>query len=123
MFDRMQVIAELTAFANLTVDVKPAIRTEWTKVMNHLHDRHSQRMQSVVKGRRNHRVDIVNEGHAGREILDSLSEFALGAMRIHGARNKSCFVPQRIALDFVVAPGEAQHLVAMTFEEIPFRDG
>ena len=51
MFDRVQIIAEFAAFADLAIDVEPAIRTERPKVMHHLHNRYFERMQGVIKRR------------------------------------------------------------------------
>src|ERR1700682_3685232 len=123
MLDGVQVIPKLTTFANLTVDVKPAIWTKRSKVMHYLHNRHIQRMQCVIQRRRNKGIDIVNESYVWCEILNRLSDLPLGAMRIHSARDERGFLPQRIALDLVVVPGEGQYLVPIALEEISFRDG
>src|SRR5579863_723885 len=123
MLDGMQVIPKLTALANLTVDVKPAIRTKRSKVMHHLYNWHFQRVQRVIQRRRNKGINVVNESYVGGKIFNCLSDLPLSAMRIHRARDERGFFPQRIALDLIVVPGEGQHLVPIAFEEVSFRDG
>ena len=63
----------------------------------------------------------MNERDFGLEVLDCCLDFPLGAVRIHRARDECCLLPQRVALDLVIVPGETQDLVPIALEEVSFR--
>jgi len=50
--DRVQVVASPASFADLSSDVKAPVDTQEPEVVKGLHHRHTQRIKSLIDGRR-----------------------------------------------------------------------